>query len=235
MVKARSILFFLIILLFSSCTTTEKVDNIQKARAHYQLGVSYSTDNKFQMAYVEFQKALELNPNDKEAWNALGLVYIAFEDFQKAKESFKKAVAIDPNFSEAYNNLGVTHSRMGNWSDAVSAFKAALKNPLYRAPERAYNNLGEAYYRLGRIDDAINAYKEAVKRNLYPSYYGLALCYNAKGQYGDAATAMTQAIEFDPSYRGDKKKLIEDLKNRNVTARGEEKKDIADYLEILKY
>jgi tetratricopeptide (TPR) repeat protein len=71
--------------------------------------------------------------------------------------------------------------------------------------------------------------------DFYPSYYGLALCYNAKGRYGDASLAITKAIEMDPSYKGSKNTAIKDLSQRKLNARGEDEKDIADYLEILKY
>ncbi|MDI6889492.1 MAG: tetratricopeptide repeat protein [Thermodesulfovibrionales bacterium] len=233
--RVRSILIFLIFFL-SSCATTGK-ENIEKANAHYRIGLSHFNENRIQMAYVEFQKALELNPDDKEVLNALGVVYLVFEDLQKARESFLKAVTLDPNFSEAHNNLGVTYGKMGRWSDTLNSFKSAIKNPLYQKPEIAYNGLGEAYYRLGRIDEAIDAYRESIKRmqDFYRPYYGLALCYNAKGQYGDAATAIKRAIELDPIFRGDRKKLIDDLKNKSLIAKGEEKKDIIDYLEILRY
>lgn len=233
----RNILIFLSIVFLSSCATTQTEENIQKAAVHYTIGLSYFNENKVQMAFVEFQKALEFNPNDKKVLDALGQIYLKFEDFQKAKESFRKAIVIDSNFSEAHNNLGVTYGRMGQWSDAIDSFKAALKNPLYPTPEMAYYNLGFAYYRLGRIDEAIDAFKEALKRvqNFYRLYYGLALCYNAKGQYGDAATAITRAIELDPLYKGDREKATEDLKDKKLRAKGEEEKDIIDWLEILKY
>ncbi|MBM4128675.1 MAG: tetratricopeptide repeat protein [Nitrospira sp.] len=237
LVKIRNILIFLLIVL-CSCVSQQKADNVQKAKAHYQLGVSYLNENKTQMAYVEFRKALELNPNDKDTLNALGLIYMSYEDYQKARESFTKAIAIDPNFPEAHLNLGVVYSGEGKWILAVDEFKAALKNPLYRTPDRAYYNLGKAYYRMGRFDDAIDAYKEAIKRSPDPYhafYYGLALCYNAKGRYGEAASAMTRAIELDPFYRGNRSRAIEDLKSRSLTAKGEDKKDISDFLEILKY
>jgi type IV pilus biogenesis/stability protein PilW len=233
--KARNILIFSIFFL-CSCATTG-IESFEKSNAHYQLGVSYFKEDKIQMAYVEFQKAIELNPNNKEALNALGVVYLRFDDLQKAKESFSKAVIIDPDFSEAQNNLGSTYGRMGKWSDAVNSFKAALKNPLYKTSETAYSNLGLAYYRLGRIDEAINAYNESIKRaqDYYPSYYGLALCYNAKGQYGIASTAFTRAIELDPFFRGDRDKAEKNFENQRLMAKGDELKDIIDYLEIMKY
>lgn len=235
MVKTVYILIFLIIFINSCATTTG--ENIQKASAHYKIGKSYFYENNIQSAYVEFQKALEFNPNDKEALNALGLVHLKFEDFQKARESFIKATTVDPNFSEAHNNLGITYIKMGKWSDAVNSFKAALQNKLYQTPEHAYYNLGYACYRLGRINDAINAYKEVIKRmqDSHLPYYGLALCYNAEGRYGDAAGAITRAIELDPLYKGDKDKALKDFENRKLIAKGEEERDIIDYIEILRY
>jgi type IV pilus biogenesis/stability protein PilW len=224
-------LFFLI-----SCATGG-IENVEKANAHYQLGVSYLNENKFQMAYVEFQKAIELDPNNKDILNALGIIYLKFDNLQKAKETFLKAVTLDPNFSEAYNNLGGTYGKMGKWAEAVDSFKAALKNPKYRSPENAYGNLGNAYYRMGRIEEALEAYKEALKRSpdYYPSYYGMALCYNIKGQYGDASTALTKAIELDPLFGGDIEKAFKFFESKRLSAKGDEAKDILDYLEIMKY
>jgi len=231
----KKVILCLLIVFTCSCATTE--EDIQKANAHYQLGLSYFNENKIQMAYVEFQKALEMNPDNKEVLNALGIVYLALDDLQKARDSFLKALTKDPNFSEAHYNLGATYGRMGRWSDAVNSFNVAINNPVYQKHDIAYNSLGDAYYRLGLIDDAIGAYKEAIKRgiNFYRPYYGLALSYNAKGRYGDAASAMEEAIERDPFFRGDKDKAIKYFKDRNLKAQDEEAKDVADYLEILNY
>ncbi len=46
---------------------------------------------------------------------------------------------------------------------------------------------------------------------------------------------MSRAIELDPLYKGNKDKAMEDLKDKKIRARGIEEKDIADYLDILKY
>jgi len=233
--KSRSIFLFFIFFL-CSCAISG-IDNIEKSNAHYQLGVSYLNEDKVQMAYVEFQKAIEMDPNNKDVLNALGIIYLRFDDLPKAKDSFLKAVTIDPDFSEANNNLGATYGKLGKWSDAVNSFKTALKNPIYKAPERAYSNLGNAYYRLRRIEEAIDAYKDAIRRSpdYYPSYYGLALCYNVKGQYGDAASAFSRAIELDPFFKGDREKAMKYFDDKRLTAKSEESKDILDYLEIMRY
>lgn len=227
---------FLIIFLCSCATMTEK--DIQMASAHYQLGVSYLHDNNIQPAFVEFQKALELNPHDKEIHNAIGIIYLLkFEDYPKAIHHFQEALKIDDTFSEASNNLGLAYEKMGKFSEAIESYKKAISNPLYRNAAKALTNLGRVYYRLNKYDDAIDAYKEAIKRfsDFHLPYYGLALCYNAKGIYGDAATAISYAITLDPRYKGDRDKAVEDLKEKKLSVRGEEEKDIVDYLEILKY
>ena len=233
--RKRNILIFCVFFLCSCATSGIK--NIEKSNAHYQLGVSYLNEDKVQMAYVEFQKAIEIDPNNKDVLNALGIIYLRFDDLPKAKDSFLKAVTIDPDFSEAHNNLGATYGKLGKWSDAVNSFKTALKNPIYKAPERAYSNLGNAYYRLRRIEEATDAYKDAIKRSpdYYPSYYGLALCYNVKGQYGDAASAFSRAIELDPFFKGDREKAMKYFDDKRLTAKSEESKDILDYLEIMRY
>jgi Tfp pilus assembly protein PilF len=221
-----------------SCASTPKEDKLQKARAHYQLGVSYLNDNNIQPAFVEFQKALELNPDDKETLNAIGVIYLLkLEDYARAVEFLQKALKQDKNYSEAWNNLGVAYERMGKYHEAVEAYKTALLNTFYRNPEKAFNNLGRVYYRIRRYDDAIDAYKEAAKRvsDFALPYYGLALSYNATGKYGNAATALRKALEVDPAYRGDKERAMRDLRERKVLLRPEEEKDMDDLLEIMNY
>ena len=207
-------LMILIMAVFVGSCATASIENINKATAHFKLGVSYLNENNVQPAFIEFRKAYELNPEDKEVLNAIGIIYLLkFEDYPKAIDFFQKAVNIDPDFAEAHNNLGFAYEKSKKFNEAIESYKKALANLIYRSPEKAYYNLAKVYYRLGKYDDAINAYKEALKRmtDFYPSYYGLALCYNAKGRYGDASLAITKAIEMDPLYKGTKSKAMSDL------------------------
>jgi len=236
--KRQNILFFLLVIFLGSCAGGPSEVAIQKANYHYQIGLSYLGDNNIQPAFVEFQKALEINPHDKEIHNALGVIYlIKLEDYPNAMKHFKEALDIDENYAEAANNLGKTYENTGEFSKAVEAYKRAIANPLYKNTAMALTNLGMVYYRLSRFDEALDSYKEALKRfsNFHLPYYGLALCYNAKGQYGDAALAISRAIELDPLYKGNKDKAIEDLKDKRIRAKGIEEKDISDYLDILQY
>jgi type IV pilus assembly protein PilF len=232
----RILLFFLVSLLCSCASVSEQ--NIKNAEYHYQLGTSYLNNNNIQPAFVQFQKALELDPNNKDIHEMLGVIYLTkLEDYPKAIHHFKEALDIDENFSEAANNLGNAYVNMGKPEKAIQSYKRALSNPQYQNAALAFNNLGMVYYKLSRFDEAIDAFKDALRRysDFHAPYYGLALSYNAKGQYGDAATAMTRAIELDPYYKGDREKAVEDLMEKRLRAEGDQKKDIADYLEIIQY
>ncbi|MBA4372042.1 MAG: hypothetical protein C0402_04190 [Thermodesulfovibrio sp.] len=213
-------------------------NRLQQATAHYRLGVSALSEKRVQQAFVEFHKALEFNPNDKEVLNALGIVHLMhLDDIPKAIEYFGRAVKVAPDYSEAYNNLGYSYEKSGSYEAAITAYKKAISNPLYTTAEKAYFNIGNAYFRLGRYEAALAAFKDVLRRepNFSTPYMRMALCYNALGKYGEASTAMAQALKLDPLYNGSREKAIEDLTLKKLKATGLEENDIRDYLEILKY
>ena len=56
-----------------------------------------------------------------------------------------------------------------------------------------------------------------------------------KAGYGTPRLAKNKGNRDDPVYKGSKSKAVNDLSQKKLNARGEEEKDIADWLEILKY
>ncbi|MBZ5599841.1 MAG: tetratricopeptide repeat protein [Acidobacteriia bacterium] len=154
-----------LLFVIACATTKHSGDKIQTAEAHYKIGVSYLNDAKAQQAFVEFQRAYELNPNNREVLNAIGFIYLVhFDDTAKAIDFFEKATKADPNYSDAYNNLGVAYEKLGQFDKAIPFYKKAVSNLLYSTPEQAYRNMGNSYYRLGRYENALNSYKEALRR-----------------------------------------------------------------------
>jgi type IV pilus assembly protein PilF len=232
-------IFVLFILAFMvSCATVDKESAIRNASGRYKIGVGYYSEGKVQQAFVEFQYAYELNPQNKEVLNAIGIIYLLnFDEPLTAIDFFQRAIKIDPAYAEAYNNLGYAHAKIGKYDEAISNYKKAVSNLFYTSPEKAFVSMGRAYYRMGRYDEAAAAYKEAIKRapNLDLPYMGLALCYNATGKYGDASAALAHAIVLNPQYRGNAKMAADDFLIRKLGASNDDEKDFADYLEILKY
>jgi type IV pilus assembly protein PilF len=221
----------------ASCSTMGTGDRV-KADAHYKIGVARLNEHSIQAAYVEFQKAYELDPNNRDVLNAIGYIYLFyFDEVPKSIDYFEKAVKVDPHFSDGYNNLGVANEKLGRFEKAISYYRKALSNPLYPTPQKAYVNMGTSYYRIGKYKEATAAFKDAIERdpNMELAYLKLALCYNATSEYGDAAAAMTEAITLDPAYKGSRQAAAEDFGRKRLKASGYEEQDLRDYLEILKY
>ena len=221
-----------------SCAATRSEDRISQASAHYQLGISYLNYDNIQPAFVEFQKAYELDPNNKDVLDAIGLIYLLrLNDYPAAVDYFKKALKVDKNFSEASNNLGLAYEKEERFNEAIAAYKEALSNPVYNNAEKAYNNLGRAFYRVRKYNEAIDSFKQAVMRSpdFHLPYYGLALCYNAIERYGDAAIYIKKAIEKDPAYNGDIGKARKGLNEKELHVKGPEAKDVEDLLDIMNY
>ena len=95
----------------------------------------------------QFEKVLELEPNNLEAMLQLGLAEFRLGEADKASERFENIIQNYRRHSGAYYYLGVYHLRHGNPEKAVTNFKEALRlKP--RDPETLWN-LWTAYAKLG--------------------------------------------------------------------------------------
>ena len=154
------------LLFLPGCATQAKVQRLKESSAHYKLGVSYLNDQMTQQAFVEFQKAVELNPNERDSHYALGHIFVVQLKYDDADQEFKKALKIESTYSEAYNYLGKVYEQMsrqyeqkgeldkarGELDKAIRQYRKALDNPTYATPDRAHYNLGVAYQKKGQMD-----------------------------------------------------------------------------------
>ncbi len=106
----------------------------------------------------QFEKVLELEPNNLEAMLQLGLAEFRLGEADKAAERFENIIQNYRRHSGAYYYLGVYHLRHGNPEKAVANFKESLRlKP--RDPETLWN-LWTAYSQLGGYpEDLPEAFK----------------------------------------------------------------------------
>jgi tetratricopeptide (TPR) repeat protein len=105
---------------------------------------------------VEFIKATEADPQNKEAYHALGHLYFLRQEYLKAIEAFQNALRIDPNFSEASNYLGKSFELSGRDEEAVIAYQDAINNLQYETPQLPHWNLALLHKRQKRYEMAIS-------------------------------------------------------------------------------
>ena len=61
-------------------------------------------------AAEHYQKGVEIDRTNKEAFKNLGTALLQIEDYEGAIENFRKTIDIDPNISAVYYNLGLALS-----------------------------------------------------------------------------------------------------------------------------
>ena len=93
-------------------------------------------------AVKQYQKIIETNPNDAEAYYNMGAVYYNDKKYDDAKAQFNKAIEIYPAFAEAYYSIGVVYYAEANYDKATEAFSKAIQ-----IDPRNY----EAIYQLGVV------------------------------------------------------------------------------------
>ncbi len=103
----------------------------------------------------QFEKVLELQPNNLEAMLQLGLAEFRLGEADKAAERFENIIQNYRRHSGAYYYLGVYHLRHGAPEKAVENFKESLRlKP--RDPETLWN-LWTAYSKLGGYPEDLPA------------------------------------------------------------------------------
>lgn len=190
----------LFLFILTSCGITESsVRKEREADVHYKLGRAYLNENNMQMAYIEFQKAIEYNPDDKLYYYAIGYVYVGLGKLQNAVDVYQKAIKIDPSYGEAYNSLGAVYGKMERWDDAIDEYKKALNITEYQTPQLAHYNLGYAYYNKGSFQTSVSEFKEAAR--LQPEmpmfHLWLGYAYVKLGMTEDAIASFEEAKKLD--------------------------------------
>ncbi len=114
----------------------------QRARAFTDLAAAYFQRGQFKVALDELRKAILADPKFGPAYNIYGLVYMELAEDKLAEDYFRRAIELDRSDSEAHNNYGWFLCTRGRHDDGLAQFAAALRNPLYIAPEQAMANAG---------------------------------------------------------------------------------------------
>ena len=75
---------------------------------HFNLGILYQTEGKFNEAIDSFQKSLNINPFYTEAYYQLATTHLKINNKESAKQSLEKGLQADPNnlkFQKLYNEV----------------------------------------------------------------------------------------------------------------------------------
>lgn len=114
----------------------------------------------WEMQRKEIEKALELNPNDANYWQAYAFFLRNVDRrFDEAVTAIRRAQELDPLSVSVNTDVGVMLTRARRFDEAIEAFKKTLEtDPQFHD---AYWNLALAYEGKGMPDEAVSAYIES--------------------------------------------------------------------------
>ena len=81
---------------------------------------------RIEASYVAVTKALELEPNNPDAWHNMALIAMNQRDFRLALQAWEKVPQTDMD-SERFNLMGVCHFQVGDVDKAVECFRNAVE------------------------------------------------------------------------------------------------------------
>jgi len=216
------------------------------AAAHAQLARAYGLwvsqlargdTAAVEKAYVEVEKALQLNPDLAEAhWARAFLLWDVAPGFrhQEAIQEDRRALVLDPNLGEAHHHLGIVYLHIGLLDEAVAEFRNALTlNPF---DVNAQRRIGIAQIYRGRYADGLTLIRQAgpeANPALWSYQVAWALLYLKRD--AEAAAFMEQYLRAhatDPggvvrstravlrAKAGDQRGALEDVRQAEASGKG---------------
>jgi tetratricopeptide (TPR) repeat protein len=148
-------------------------------------------------AIRDYDKAIELDPNNATAYYYRGMADIHLSDRIK---DYDKAIALKPDFVVAYLNRSLERNFKGDFEGSIGDCNKAIELKPDFAP--AYDYRGNLKRVNGDLDGAITDYEKSIqlKPDDASAYVGCGLVNEAKGNLDDAIRDYNKAIELKPTY-----------------------------------
>jgi peroxin-5 len=100
--------------------------NPMDADVHIALGVIHNLSHEYDLAATDFEKALQIRPEDAKLWNKLGATLANGSRPREAINAYNRALDVVPGYVRAQYNMGISLSNLGEYADAVRQFLKAL-------------------------------------------------------------------------------------------------------------
>jgi tetratricopeptide (TPR) repeat protein len=105
----------------------EQLKRTRDAAEHMRQGQLLAQAREYPESIAEFNQALELDPNNPNAYNQKGYAYLRSGNYQEAIDSLKRSLEIDPNFVWGHYNLALAYWAVNERDQAVKEVEEVLR------------------------------------------------------------------------------------------------------------
>jgi tetratricopeptide (TPR) repeat protein len=125
----------------------------KEIRKHLRTGHTLYRKKIYRKALQEFDKAIELDPNNYRAYFWRGRVNIKVKRLKEAAVDFQMAIKLKPDYAEAYDNLGWLHMQLEEYDQSINYLSKSLE--LKPNDGWAYYTRGRCYFQKGDLQKAL--------------------------------------------------------------------------------
>ena len=175
--------------------------NAELAQVNITLGMIHDGTGYYEDAVEDFNRALNIDPTNADAYRGLAKAYESLERTDEAEQIYKRSIILKSDYWAGYDALGLFYYRHARYEEAAEQFREIIK--LTPDNHRGYNNLGSMYYLLELWSEARETFEQALAiKKTYRVCSNLGTLFYIEGNYSEAASMYEMALEInDRSYQ----------------------------------
>jgi len=165
---------------------------------HICVGWVANGTGQHELAAGEFQKAVQLDPTNAQAYTGLASAERQLNKLDEAEKTYQRVIQLRPQYAGAYLDLGGFYLQQQQVEKAIDMFSRAVAV----APDsyRGYSNLGAAYCYQAKFAEAIQPLRQSIAiRPTFAAYNNLGTAYLRLRRFPDAIGAYQDALKVDES------------------------------------
>ena len=181
-----------------------------KMRYYYNGEKCFNRKN-YDQAILEFQKAVEIDPNFTGAHLYLGKTYFQLGNLEEAEKETREVLEVNRNYEHAkelLKEIKQKHKEQGDDYRKQKVYEKALKSYQHAIRiddkyKEAYHNLGFLYRVMKEYHKAIQTYEKAIEIDKWShvTYSNLSFVYRKIGDPDKAVDSLKHAIKIKPDYQ----------------------------------
>ncbi len=134
----------------------------RQAQKHVRAGHDHYKENRIEKAIDELTQAIEIEPQNFEAYFWRARAFMRKGQFENAIRDFKKVLDLNPGYSPAYDNLGWLFMRRNEYDQSLSYLNRSIE----LKPENGWAHYmrGRIFYKKGDLKNALENAQIACKQ-----------------------------------------------------------------------